>query len=170
LLDLQEQVEDEDNEDLSLQGKFDDLIKEINVAYVQRESRLAKEHLQTKGAAFFAVSAMCFLEWRNRLRRKDPLLDPEASGIPAIVRKFLSVPASTNLKKYDNYVHRVLPAFRARCARILKEHTEDQRYFQMRKDFAAQIPKLRAQLEMTVPETVKQAIAVPWFQHDEIEF
>jgi hypothetical protein len=128
-----------------------------------------KEHLKAKGATFFAASATCFLGWKNRLRKKEPLLDPEASGIPAIIRQFLGIPASTNLKKYHNHIHIVLPAFRARCARILKKHTEDQRYAKMRKDFAARIPKLEAQLEKFVLETVKQAIVAPWSKHDETE-
>jgi 6-pyruvoyl-tetrahydropterin synthase len=166
LLEITAQIEDEDNEDLSLQDQLDDLVKEANLAYVTRESRRAREQLQSKGAAFFAASAKSWLEWRDRMRKKDPLLDPEASGIPRITRHFLEIPASTNLKKYHDHVHRVLPAFRARCARVLKKHTEDQQYAKMRKHFAAQIPKVTTELEMALPEIVKQAIVEPWSEHD----
>jgi hypothetical protein len=152
---------------MGVQDRLDDLIKDVNRAYVKRESRLVMEHLQSRGATFFAASATSYLEWRDRMRRRDPSLDPEASGIPAIIRHFLSVPASTNLSKYHDHVHRVLPAFRARCGRVLKKHTEDQHYAKMRKAFAAQIPTLISQLEQAVPGTVEQAILLPWSEHDE---
>jgi hypothetical protein len=152
---------------MGVQDRLDDLIKDVNRAYVKRESRLVMEHLQSRGATFFAASATSYLEWRDRMRRRDPSLDPEASGIPAIIRHFLSVPASTNLSKYHDHVHRVLPAFRARCGRVLKKHTEDQNYAKMRKDFAMQIPTLATQLQKIVPETVEKAVALPWSKHDE---
>jgi gas vesicle protein len=167
LLELKEQIEDEDNEDPSLRDKLDDLTRDVFLAYVEREAGHVKEHLESKGAAFFAASATSSLDWRDRMRRSDPWLSPEASAVPAITRHFLSLPASTNLSKYRDHVYRVLAAFRARCGRVLKKHIEDQHYARVRKDFSSQIPTLRIRLEKVVPGTVENAVALPWSKNDE---
>ena len=161
------QCESEDIDDDSGSEIPDELIREIFVAYVEREKRHVEEHLQGKDIAFFAASAESALEWKNRSRKQDPYLDPEATGIPAIVRHFLRAPANTNLRNYHNHVTKVLPAWRARALRALTKHTEDEHYAKMREDLSNKIPRLAIQLRELVPNLLEQTISVPWSCGDE---
>ena len=146
-----------------------DVFREGTVAYVQRETRLVQEHMQDKGIKIFSASATSFLEWKNPIRDKDPYLDPETSGIPAIMRFFLGVPASTNLKNYNDHVTKVLPAWRKRAKRVLGKHTEDKVYANLRQDVAQQIPLLRGLLEETLATQLHEVIAIPWTEIEKLE-
>ncbi|KAH5207201.1 hypothetical protein HBI62_235800 [Parastagonospora nodorum] len=159
--------EDDDIDDESEPENFDNLLQEIFAAYVQRETRLVEEHIRGKDVAFFAASAISALGWKNRSRKEDPLLKPEDTGIPAIVRHFLRAPADTNLRNYHDHVTRVLPAWRARASRVLTKHTEDEHYATMRKDLATKIPHLATQLRERVPNLLEQIISTPWTSKDE---
>ncbi|KAH3906015.1 hypothetical protein HBH56_212130 [Parastagonospora nodorum] len=161
------QCESEDIDDESGSEIPDELLREIFVAYVQREKRLVEEQLQGKDIAFFAASAESALEWKNRSRKQDPYLDPEGTGIPAIVRHFLRAPADTNLRNYHNHVTKVLPAWRARALRVLTKHTEDEHYAKMREDLSAKIPCLAIRLRELVPSLLEQTISAPWSCEDE---
>jgi hypothetical protein len=162
-----EAYEDPENEDLYLTEQIDALIKQIDVAYVARETRLVLEHLRDKDIAFFAASAGSFLQWKNRMRRKNPNLSPEATGVPALIRYLLKAPASTNFKNYRDHV-KALEKLRAHATRFLKKHPEDQHYAQMRQDLATQIPLLAAQLRESLPSLLNQAIAAPWSPEEKL--
>tara|TARA_R110002003_G_scaffold42_3_gene3100 strand:- start:28814 stop:30469 length:1656 start_codon:yes stop_codon:yes gene_type:complete len=154
--------EDNDSERCYLKDELDLLFKESTLAYIEYETRLVKEQMQDKGIAIYSASAQSYLEWMNRMREDDPVLDPASSGIPAIIRFFLGVPAATNLRNYRDHVTKVLPAWRKRAARVIQKHTEDKQYAKMRQDLARNIPLLRNQLEQAVDLQLQHAIVEPW--------
>jgi hypothetical protein len=162
-------IEDENNtEDVDiLQEQLDIVIRQATVAYIKREERIAREEMREKGIAVFSASATTYLAWRNRMRRKDPLMDPQTSGIPALRRFFFGLPAKTNFKNYYDHVYKDLPAFRRRAGRALEKHTEDEYYAKMRKDLELEIPILKNYLGEVVELQLQQTIAQPWSSSEE---
>jgi hypothetical protein len=170
-MDEEDYIENEDNdsERCYLKDELDLLFKESTLAYIEYETRLVKEQMQDKGIAIYSASAQSYLEWMNRMREDDPVLDPASSGIPAIIRFFLGVPAATNLRNYRDHVTKALPAWRKRAARVLQKHTEDEQYAKMRQDLARNIPLLRNQLEQAVDLQLRQTIVEPWNDCKKVE-
>ncbi|KAL5114634.1 hypothetical protein ACEQ8H_007479 [Pleosporales sp. CAS-2024a] len=165
---LKEQDDDQDEDGIELED-FDSLCSEIDVAYVKRETRLVREHFRGKNIIFFAVSATSFLQWNQRMRAEDPLLPPEATGIPGLIRHLLITPASTNFNNYNDHVTRIMNRFRARAARVIQKHVEDQQYARMRQDLAAQTPLLEKKFNNTFPKLIEDTAIPPWSPEDEPE-
>jgi hypothetical protein len=162
-----EQLEDYEQDDDSiemtaLKKQLRNIGAEILVAYIDREKRFVQEHFQDKGIKIFSTSLNCYLKWQNSFRDRDPLLGIEATGILELIRFFLGLPASTNLKNWFDFVTKVLPAFQRRANRVLEKHTEDEVYASMRQDVALRIPTLKTSLEATMASQLQSTIAAPW--------
>ena len=104
--------------------------------------------------------------WQDPTRLKEPLLGHDATGITSLILYILGLPASTNLKNYQDYVSKALPAFPKRAQRVLEKHEEDQCYAEMRQDLESQIPVLKMHLEEIVPIQLQNIIATPWADSD----
>lgn len=75
-----------------------------------------------------------------------PKITPEATGIPALRRYLLSLPAQTNYRTLKRHVFDTLPEIAKQIDRILTKFDEDVIYAAMRKDLAEQLPELREAL------------------------
>ncbi|KAH7084300.1 hypothetical protein FB567DRAFT_528770, partial [Paraphoma chrysanthemicola] len=154
--------EDDEQESDAILEESDALLKEGARAYVEYENHLTQDHMRDKNITIFSASAKSHLDWKNPLRREDPLLDPSSCGIVAIMRHLLGVPASTNLQNFKDHITKVLPAWRKQAGRVLQKHAEDKQYAKMRQDLAENIPRLKTQLEQTVDLRLPQLMVQPW--------
>ncbi|CAO2653639.1 Nn.00g030500.m01.CDS01 [Neocucurbitaria sp. VM-36] len=163
-LDHIRQLEYDDSEDPDvIAGMIDAFIKDFSIAYIKRETELLRSLLQEKGhIAIFAVSADVYMTWKDFLRREDPFLSPQGSGIPALRRFLFGLPATQNFLDYRAYIFEKLPAFRTKAGCVAKKHQEDKSYADMRQGVKDHLLVLKAELVELQITQIEALVISPW--------
>ena len=74
------------------------LIREAQLASGRRECDKIRQKMQRKGVQVFPVSSARYLDWLDPSPLEDPPFDAQGTGIPALRRALLMLPAEANCK------------------------------------------------------------------------
>jgi hypothetical protein len=119
--------------------------------------------LGTKRVDVLLVSARQYSLCMDTVQDEElPKITPEATGIPALRRYLLSLPAQTNYRTLKRHVFDTLPDIAKQIDRILTKFDEDVVYAAMRKDLVEQLPELREALGNLSHDEPQSRVVRPW--------
>ncbi|KAH7385419.1 hypothetical protein DE146DRAFT_204996 [Phaeosphaeria sp. MPI-PUGE-AT-0046c] len=178
----QNSLDDDDDDDDSgediLDNEFEDHTEEQKYrrAYAQRllkvarlaeiccEVKTIRETLEEIGinVPMIAVSARQYQLCKERNPDTAPILDIDATGIPALRQTLFRFPALNNLETLRNHVFLTLPALLENIRNLMVKFAEDDGHAEMRENLNRVIPTLQVSLTATLDPLVQSRILQPW--------
>jgi hypothetical protein len=167
--DSDEESQDDESEDNSEDHKYrriyeQRLLKEARLAEIRCEMTTIREVLQKRAihVPMIAISARQYQRCKERNPDSAPILDIDATGIPALRQTMYRLPALNNLVTLRDHVSLTLPAIFDNVKHLMVKFTEDDGHAQIRETLDCMIPSLQASLTTGLDPMIHNHVLQPW--------
>lgn len=103
---------------------LDQIAKEAAVALVAYHTKVAMKRMGDRGFKILAAAPREYLAWKNPRRMRQPSIDLQTCGIPALRHHLLGLPAETDFRHYERHFFESLPQVRQKALHIYEKHVE----------------------------------------------
>jgi hypothetical protein len=153
------------------------LIKEAQMAAGRRECDKIRHKMQKKGVEVFALSSARYFDWLDPSPIEEHPFDVEGTGIPALRRSLLMLPAEANYENLRYHIRETVADVEDKVSRLLMKFNNDVDITNMRRHLSDYLPTLETNLRSlatTVPDglateawtgAVKSEIAIGMEKH-----
>lgn len=140
------------------------LLKVARLAEICDEVTTIRETLEDIGinVPMIAVSARQYQLCRERNPDTPPILDIDATGIPALRQTLFKLPAFNNLDTLRNHVSLTLPAILQNVKYLMIKFAEDDGHAELREILSRVIPSLQESLTASLGPQFQSRILQPW--------
>lgn len=140
------------------------LLEVARLAEIRWEITTIREELEKLAinVPMIAISARQYQRCRERNPNPSPILDIDATGIPALRQTIYKLPAFNNLVTLRNHVSLTLPAIFDNIKHLMVKFAEDDGHAQIRETLDRTIPSLQASLTARLDPTIRSHVLQPW--------
>ncbi|KAF3041863.1 hypothetical protein E8E12_001591 [Didymella heteroderae] len=149
----------EDKDDVQRYRRY--LIKEAQMAAGRRECDRICHKMQKKGVQVFSVSSARYLDWLDPDIEDHPL-DVEGTGIPALRRSLLMLPAEANYENLRYHVRETVADVEDKVSRLLMKFNNDVDVANMHRHLLNYLPTLGTNLRSLALTAPHDLITEAW--------
>jgi hypothetical protein len=149
------------------------LRKAAQCAFVQQRANALQNEMRYKfrkhdsdPIQVFFISSSMYLDWMKHNQPKKPHLNPRMTGIPALRKYLLTLPAQQNWEHYRKHVEVTLPDLLDQITRIAEHENKNDGYGAIRPQFKQLITQLEKDQNSVFRHFIESNVPRLWDSKD----